>query len=155
MTDRHSPEIRSKNMSAIRGKNTKPELWVRKNLHAKGFRYTLNNRLLAGKPDIVLPKYRAVIFVHGCFWHAHDCPAFRWPETRQEWWQQKLSRNRERDAETIRILALQGWRIAIIWECALKGKYRQQPDSLIRQLSDWLKSDRKNLTLSGQHIQHL
>ena len=151
MTDRHHPEIRSKNMAAIRGKDTKPELFIRKLLHANGFRYTLNNSKLAGKPDIVFPKYRAVIFVHGCFWHVHNCPAFKWPSTREEWWKEKLSRNQVRDRKNLKELINQGWRIAIVWECALKGKYRQQPDRLIRQLSDWLKSDRKHLTLSGQH----
>lgn len=86
-------------MAGIRGKDTKPELVVRRGLHALGFRFRLHDRALSGKPDMVLPRWRAVIFIHGCFWHAHDCPLFRWPGTRQDFWRQKIGRNQERDAE--------------------------------------------------------
>jgi len=109
-------------MAAIRGKDTKPELMIRRGLHAKGFRYRLQGRGLPGRPDLVLPKYHAVIFVHGCFWHRHDCPMFRWPQTRREFWREKINGNARRDAEAIGFLLDVGWRVGIVWECALTGR---------------------------------
>ena len=105
-------------MAAIRGKDTKPELLIRRGLHAKGFRYRLQGRGLPGRPDLVLPKHHAVIFVHGCFWHRHDCPLFRWPQTRQEFWREKIDGNARRDANAIGLLLDTGWRVGIVWECA-------------------------------------
>lgn len=118
----HEPEVRSYNMSRIKGKNTKPELLVRKHLHAQGYRYNLHGKykgtILPGKPDIVLPKFRTVIFVHGCFWHAHEgCKYFKIPKTRTEFWEQKLLGNRERDMKHQMELRAMGWKVIVIWEC--------------------------------------
>lgn len=109
-------------MSHIRSTNSKPEETVRKYLFSKGLRYKKNVRRLPGCPDIVLPKYRTVIFVNGCFWHKHDCGRFVWPSSNEEYWHQKISRNIERDAENQKLLMEQGWRVLVIWECQLKKK---------------------------------
>ena len=116
-------------MAGIRAKDTKPELFIRKALHAKGFRYRLHDRRLPGKPDMSFPKYRAVILVNGCFWHGHDCHLFKWPSTRQEFWRRKITRNRQKDEETRQALKAGGWRVVYdSRECALKGKTRLDPD---------------------------
>ena len=123
-TDVFTPEKRSEVMSRIRGRDTKPELALRSMLHRLGYRFTVNgplNRSLPGKPDLVLPKYRTVIFVHGCFWHGHEhCPAFRIPRSRTEWWTAKISGNLARDARNEKALLHMGWHVLTIWECALK-----------------------------------
>ena len=120
MADNHSKEVRSYNMSRIHSKNTKPEELVRKYLFSKGFRYRKNVRTLPGCPDIVLPKYKTVIFVNGCFWHKHDCPRFVWPSTNREYWEPKILRNVERDKENCALLKSQGWNVITVWECELK-----------------------------------
>lgn len=122
MADNHTKEIRSMNMSHIRSKGTKPEEQVQKYLFSKGFRYRKNVKKLPGCPDIVLPKYRAVIFVHGCFWHKHDCPRFVWPSSNKEYWIPKINRNVERDCTNKSKLESLGWRVLIVWECELKKK---------------------------------
>ncbi len=122
MTDVHEPEIRSYNMSRIRSKDTKPEMIVRKFLFKNGFRYRLHVKDLPGKPDIVLPKYKTVIFVHGCFWHGHNgCKYFVVPKTRTEWWLQKINTNKERDNRIKKQLNELNWNIYTIFECELKG----------------------------------
>lgn len=141
MTDRLTPEQRAKNMSRIRGKDTKPELVVRRLLHSMGFRYRLHRRDLSGLPDIVLPKHRVAVFVHGCFWHGHGCHLFRWPATREEFWKAKIARNVERDAEAIAALRAAGWRTLVVWECSLKGKGRLDEATLGRRLKEFLLSD--------------
>lgn len=108
------------NMSHIRSKNTKPEELVRKYLFAQGFRYRKNVKTLPGCPDIVLPKYKTVIFVNGCFWHKHDCPRFVWPSSNQEYWSPKITSNVERDERNHSILREEGWNVIIVWECELK-----------------------------------
>jgi DNA mismatch endonuclease (patch repair protein) len=108
-------------MRAIRSRNTKPELLVRKYLHAAGFRYRLHDKRLPGKPDIVLPRYRTVIFVHGCFWHGHDCKYFILPKTRTEFWQKKIEANQARDREHIAQLNQLAWRVIVVWECEVKA----------------------------------
>ena len=129
MTDVHSPETRSKNMRAIRSANTKPELIVRKSLHAAGFRYRLGGAGLPGRPDLVLPKYRTVIFVHGCFWHGHECKFSKIPQTRTEFWTQKIQTNKERDARsTLKLLEL-GWTVVVIWECFTRSA-RNEPTNI-------------------------
>ena len=121
MADVHTKEVRSYNMSRIRGKNTKPEMLVRKYLFAHGFRYRLHSKNLPGKPDIVLPKYKTVIFVHGCFWHGHqDCKYFVVPKTRTDWWLNKINGNKANDAKKIQALEQAGWKVLVVWECQLK-----------------------------------
>ena len=123
MTDIKSPEARSYNMSKIRGKDTKPELIVRNYLFKKGFRYRLHNEKLPGKPDIVLKKYRTVIFVNGCFWHAHEgCKDFVWPRNNQAFWKKKIEGNVVRDQANYEILRSEGWNIIICWVCQLNNK---------------------------------
>lgn len=123
MADVVSPQKRSEMMSGIKGKDTKPELAFRKVLHARGFRFRLHNRDLPGKPDLVLARYRTVIFIHGCFWHGHgNCKLFRLPKSRTEFWQEKISGNTARDRKQLGMLVDLGWRILVVWECALKGK---------------------------------
>lgn len=124
MADNHSKDIRSKNMSHIRSKNTKPEELVRKYLFSKGFRYRKNVKQLPGCPDIVLPKYKTVIFVNGCFWHKHDCPRFVWPSSNQEYWTPKILKNVERDKSNAAALNAMGWRVITVWECELSPKDR-------------------------------
>lgn len=125
-------------MSGIRGKNTKPELTVRKALHALGFRYRLHSADVPGKPDLILPKYRAAIFVHGCFWHGHDCPLFRVPDTRREFWLAKIERNRARDLQVDDQLSEAGWRRLVIWECAMRGTPKLGLETAIAQTADWI-----------------
>ena len=148
MTDVHDEITRSRNMTAIRGTNTRPELLIRKELFARGYRYRLNDKRLPGKPDLVLKKYRAVIFVHGCFWHRHNCPLFKWPSTRAEWWKEKLEGNRLRDQRQLSELQELGWRTLVVWECALKGKLRLQPEGLFEQIEGWLLSDTSHSEVS-------
>ena len=125
-------------MSGIRSTNTKPEIQVRRALHAHGFRYRLHARNVPGKPDLVLPRYHAAIFINGCFWHGHDCPLFRLPSTRQEFWEAKISRNVERDAEVRCQLNGQGWRHLTIWECALRGRNRLGLEETVTRIERWL-----------------
>ena len=121
MADVHSKEVRSFNMSRIRSKDTKPEMIVRKFLHGQGFRYRLHVKNLPGKPDIVLPKYKTVIFIHGCFFHGHkDCKYFVVPKTRTEWWMNKINANIANDAKAFKALKELGWKVLEIWECELK-----------------------------------
>lgn len=123
MADVHDKETRSYNMSRIKGKDTKPELLVRKFLHANGYRYRLHLKDLPGKPDIVLPKYKTVIFVHGCFWHGHEgCKYFTIPKTKSEWWKNKIETNAANDTKAMKALKKDGWKIITIWTCELKPK---------------------------------
>ena len=123
-------------MSKIKGKNTKPEMLVRKFLHANGFRYRLHVKDLPGKPDVVLPKYKTVILIHGCFWHIHkDCKYFVVPKTKTDWWMEKLNRNVENDLISAMSLKKLGWKIITIWECSLKpGKVEKTLNSLLRKI---------------------
>lgn len=130
MTDVHSKEIRSYNMSRIKGKDTKPEILVRKFLFRKGLRYRLHDKKLPGKPDLVFPKYKKLIFVNGCFWHGHEnCKYFIIPKTRTEWWLNKINKNKEKDLDNIKKLENEGWIVYVIWECDLK-KNKQKEDFL-------------------------
>ncbi|NHO31066.1 DNA mismatch endonuclease Vsr [Acetobacter sp. LMG 1636] len=150
MVDVHDPATRSRNMAAIRGSHTKPEIMIRKTLHAAGFRFRLHVRDLPGKPDLVFPKYQAVIFVNGCFWHHHDCHLFKWPATRDAFWREKIGRNVENDAMSVTRLQAMGWRVATVWECALRGKNRLAPTVVTERLTAWLKSDNETLTVRGE-----
>lgn len=123
MADVHDKATRSYNMSRIKNKNTKPELLVRKFLFANGFRYRINDKILPGKPDIVLAKYKTVIFVNGCFWHGHEnCKYFKLPGTRTEWWKEKIEKNTDNDLRKHSQLIDLGYRVLIIWECEIKNK---------------------------------
>jgi DNA mismatch endonuclease (patch repair protein) len=127
MPDVHDKKTRSFNMSMIRSKDTKPEIIVRKYLFAKGFRYRLHDKRLPGKPDIVFPKYKTVIFVHGCFWHGHQgCKYFTIPKTRRQWWINKINRNKELDSINASTLKALGWRVIIVFECKLKPGRRDK-----------------------------
>ncbi|WP_263081702.1 very short patch repair endonuclease [Endozoicomonas sp. Mp262] len=131
-------ETRSYIMASIHSKNTKPELIVRKKLHALGFRFRIHARELPGSPDLVLPKYKAVIQVNGCFWHGHDCPLFKMPKTRTEFWYKKISGNQERDKTNTGKLLMLGWRIMVIWECAIRGKQRIDENIWASLIENWL-----------------
>lgn len=121
VADVHTPEQRSYNMSRIRGKNTRPEELVRRYLFAQGFRYRKNDARFPGKPNIVLPKYKTVIFVNGCFWHAHEgCKYFVWPKSNVDFWKRKINGNIQRDLRNNQLLSEQGWNVIVIWECQLK-----------------------------------
>lgn len=148
MVDIYSKTKRSNIMSKISGKETKAEVLVRKHLFSKGFRFRKNIAILPGHPDIVLPKYKAAIFVHGCFWHGHSgCSKSKLPTTRTEFWQKKIGRTIERDKEKIDELSTLGWRVAVVWECGLKNK--MLIESAITELEKWIKSSEERLELNG------
>jgi DNA mismatch endonuclease, patch repair protein len=136
MADVHEPEVRSYNMRQIKGKDTKPEILVRKFLHSSGYRYRLHDKKLPGKPDIVLKKHNTVIFIHGCFWHGHEgCKYFVVPKTRTQWWLSKINRNKEKDKESTETLQKENWNIITIWECELKKDKRKKTlQKLIQKL---------------------
>lgn len=137
-------------MAAIRGKDTRPERIVRSGLHRAGFRFRLHHKDLPGRPDIVLAKHRAVVLVHGCFWHGHGCVAFRLPSgPNAAFWKAKIARNRERDAEVAARLAGAGWRRLVIWECAVTGKRRRDAGELIAATGDWLRSQARTGEIAG------
>lgn len=137
MADIVDSATRSRMMAGIRGTNTKPEVMLRSLLHRAGFRFRLHAADLPGKPDIVFPRYKAVVLVHGCFWHGHDCPLFKWPGTRPEFWRTKIGRNQENDRRVFSRLVEAGWRVAVVWECALRGRDRNV-EEVVRQLAGWL-----------------
>lgn len=152
MTDIVDAATRSRMMSGIRSKDTKPELIVRKGLHRLGFRYRLHSSSLPGKPDLVFPKYRAVIFVNGCFWHGHDCHLFHMPGTRREFWSEKINGNKKRDREVLAKLEQESWRILQIWECAIKGKERVGIEAITDAAANWLKGDSNFLDIRGSGL---
>lgn len=137
-------------MAAIRARDTKPELQIRKALHAAGLRYRLNVPELPGRPDIVLPHHRAVVFVHGCFWHRHECPLFRWPETRAKFWRDKLNGNAARDLRSAQSLSAACWRQAVIWECALKGPNKLDFAETLQRLVKWIRSESPAIIIRGE-----
>ena len=139
MTDVHDKLTRSYNMSQIKGKNTKPEVLVRKFLFSKGFRFRLNVKSLPGKPDIVLPKYKTIIFINGCFWHGHEgCKYFVLPKTRTEWWADKIYNTKNRDHKIHSELIDLGWKVNIIWECEIRRNEFQRLDGLINEIKEGL-----------------
>ena len=140
MADVHDKATRSYNMSRIKNKNTKPEILVRKFLFANGFRYRLNDKKLPGKPDIVLPKYKTVIFVNGCFWHGHEnCKYFKLPATRTEWWKEKINKTKLKDFSNNKILNEVGWHVFVIWECEMKYDYEVRLEKLIKEMNKLIK----------------
>lgn len=150
MADVVSPAIRSRMMSGIRSKDTQHEIKIRKALHAAGFRYRLHRRDLPGTPDIALPRYRAVVFVHGCFWHGHDCHLFKWPSTRTDFWKDKIGKNRQRDSEVRAALSESRWRWLIIWECAIRGKHRLEFEYLVQQVTAWISTGSSDHSIWGE-----
>ncbi|TXH02461.1 MAG: DNA mismatch endonuclease Vsr [Rhodocyclaceae bacterium] len=150
MADVHDSATRSRNMAAIRGSHTKPELTIRRAMHAAGLRYRLHVKDLPGKPDLVFPRYCAVVFVNGCFWHRHDCHLFKWPKTREEFWHEKIGRNVANDQRAMDQLKGQGWRVATVWECALKGRTRLNEAEAMQTLAAWVKSGEETITIRGQ-----
>jgi DNA mismatch endonuclease (patch repair protein) len=142
MVDVVSTETRSRMMSGIKGKDTKPEIVLRRRLHSAGFRFRLHQNL-PGRPDLVFRKWNAVIFVHGCFWHRHECRIFKWPATRIDFWRAKIDGNAQRDTRNIAKLRAEGWRVAIVWECAL----RSDATKVARLCSRWLRGGAPSLVV--------
>lgn len=150
MADIVSTKKRSKMMAGIKSKNTKPELVIRKALHKIGYRYSLHNKSLHGNPDICLTKYRTVIFVNGCFWHAHEnCHLYRLPKSKTEFWQKKLSGNKVRDKKNIDKLHNDDWRVIVIWECSLKGRHKLDLNALTKEIDCWIQGDSYWLEIRG------
>lgn len=140
MTDIVDQETRSRMMAGIGAKDTNPEFIIRRGLHKAGFRYRLHCPSVPGKPDLVLARYRAVIFVNGCFWHGHQCHLFKWPGgPRAQFWRAKITGNIERDRRNIRLCKAAGWRVAVVWECALRGKDRLDSQYVIERLTRWIR----------------
>ncbi|MCY4328367.1 MAG: DNA mismatch endonuclease Vsr [Rhodobacteraceae bacterium] len=146
---------RSRMMAGIRGKDTQPERLIRSALHRRGFRFRLHRADLPGTPDIVLPRYRCVILVHGCFWHGHDCHLFRWPATRSVFWKEKITANRARDHRNHQALRAAGWRVATLWECALKGRTRQPVQLVVDRCVEWLQSGDAELEVKGHETRRV
>lgn len=137
-------------MSGIRGKNTRPELVIRQGLHRLGFRYRLHYPGLPGKPDMVFPKYRAIILINGCFWHRHKCHLFKWPSTRRDFWKQKIESNVIRDRRNLKLYADRGWKVLTIWECALKGRERLPIDEVVHTAANWVQFDSIDAEIKGR-----
>ncbi|QKC99748.1 DNA mismatch endonuclease Vsr [Mesorhizobium sp. NZP2298] len=130
------------NMSRIQGRDTEPEMIIRRGLYARGLRYRLHDRSLSGTPDLVFPSARTVVFVHGCFWHGHDCALGVQPRSNAAFWQAKIARNQQRDGQAIDALISSGWRVATVWECALRGRGRLPPDSVLEALIHFIRPER-------------
>ena len=143
-TDVLTPEQRRSVMSRIRGKDTKPEMLIRQGLHGRGLRYRLHGAGISGTPDMVFPKYRTVVFVHGCFWHCHGCALFKWPKTRTMFWKTKINRNVERDREVRVALKKSEWRVIVIWECALRGKNRRALPDVLSTAEAFIRNGRES-----------
>ena len=151
MSDVHSPSVRSANMRAIKHRGTSLELGVRKALFSRGLRYRVNVRDLPARPDIVFPKYKAIIFINGCFWHGHNCDLFKIPKTRTEFWLNKISGTIGRDQDSHQKLMGLGWRVGVIWECALKGRGKLPFNECIDLLEEWILDRRApGIELAGE-----
>ncbi len=140
MADVLTPDQRRLNMSRVRGRDTKPELILRRGLHARGLRFRLHRKDLPGRPDMVFPKHKACVFVHGCFWHGHSCHLFRMPATRRSFWRSKILRTQERDAEAVAKLLELEWRVLILWECAVRGPGRRIVDEVLDACVKFIRS---------------
>ena len=150
MVDVVDQATRSRMMAGIRHRDTKPEREIRSLLHRAGYRFRLGRKDLPGKPDIVLPKFKAVVFVHGCFWHGHECPMFKWPATRAAFWRAKIRGNVERDGRVERKLRALDWRLLKVWECALRGRRARTPQYLSSGMAKWLQSKRSRFEITGK-----
>lgn len=150
MTDIVSKEVRSRMMAGIKGKNTKPEIIVRRVLHRAGYRFRLHRKDLPGRPDLVLTRYNVAIFVNGCFWHGHDnCHLFRLPKSRKDFWEAKISANQARDMRKQKELTELGWRAGVVWECALKGKRALGHETILRLLEDFIRGENQISEIRG------
>ena len=138
MVDVLTSEQRRLNMSRISSRDTKPEMIIRRGLHALGLRFRLYRKDLPGRPDLVFSKYRTVILVHGCFWHGHSCPMFKWPATRPEFWKKKIISNRARDGAAVKALRADSWRVLVVWECALRGPGRLRAEDVLGDCKDFI-----------------
>jgi DNA mismatch endonuclease (patch repair protein) len=145
---------RSRMMSGIRAKDTRPEMLLRRGLHARGLRFRLHDRRLPGTPDLVFPGRRAVIFVHGCYWHGHGCHLFRLPSTRREFWKAKIEGNVARDIAAENALVAGGWRVLKVWECALKGRERLPIESVLDRAANWIAGGPARATIAGDGNGH-
>lgn len=150
MADIVSVATRSRMMSGIRSRNTAPELMVRRGLHAHGYRYRLHVKELPGSPDIVLPKWKTVLFVNGCFWHGHPCHLFRLPATRQEWWRAKIETNIKRDARITETLSSRSWKILTVWECAIRGRTARGIEETVSLIDQFVRSNANIGEVSGK-----
>lgn len=142
-------QTRSRMMSGIKGRNTQPELLIRKSLHRQGFRYRLHYKGLPGKPDLVFPMYGAIIVINGCFWHGHHCHLFKWPSTRKEFWKTKITSNQVRDVHNLAKYQELGWRTLVIWECALKGRTSWPLEKISDWIAYWLLHESGDIEISG------
>ena len=149
MPDIVDAATRSRMMSGIRSKDTKPEMLLRRGLHGRGLRYRLHVKDLPGKPDLVFPSRKAVIFAHGCFWHGHNCHLFRVPSTRQAFWTAKIERNRVVDERSAAALRAADWRVGVVWECALKGRIRRPFEAVLDGCEAWLRGSSDALEIRG------
>lgn len=152
MADVHSSETRSKNMRAIRTKDTAIEVKLAKILDLLGLSYRVQIRELPGKPDFVIDDYRAIIFVHGCFWHKHNCYLFKTPATRTDFWLKKIQGNVKRDNDVMKYLSADGWKVLVVWECALRGKYKLTDNDISARVEEWICSSEVNAKIDTQGI---
>ncbi|MEB0075833.1 DNA mismatch endonuclease Vsr [Pseudomonas sp. CCI3.2] len=153
MTDVVDAAIRSRMMSGIRATNTNPELLIRKALHAKGFRFRIHVKHLPGKPDLLLPKYKAALFIHGCFWHGHACRYFKVPKTRTDFWLEKIGKNQIRDNRQVEALSALGWRVLIVWECAVRSMKKEKSPLLVDLIASWLINGSKYLQIDESALE--
>lgn len=150
MTDVVQPEVRSRMMAGIRGRDTRPEKLIRGGLHAMGFRYRLHPADVPGRPDFVLPRYRAAVFVHGCFWHGHGCQLFRMPDNNRNFWKAKIASNMARDVEVSKLLRKAGWRQLTIWECAIRGPAQLGLTEVLRRSAEWIRGAGQSRSIKGR-----
>lgn len=152
MADIVDQATRSRMMSGISSKNTKAEVEIRKKLFSLGYRYRIHDSKLPGKPDIIMARFKAVIFIHGCFWHAHNCVLFKLPSTRRAFWKNKLKRNSQKDTENNKELKKMGWRIMTVWECSFRGagkKREEQIDIIANKIVNWVHSSKRQIEIKG------
>jgi len=152
MTDVVDRKTRSRMMSGIRNKNTKPELYIRHGIHQLGFRYRLHSTQIPGNPDIALPKHRALIVINGCFWHGHNCHYFRWPKSNKEFWKKKIASNKKRDSRNIAVQKALGWRILVVWECAVRRSIHDSDFDTISLVANWLNKKKQMAELDEQGL---
>jgi len=143
---------RSRMMAGISGKNSKPELLIRKALHRMGYRYRIHYTGLPGKPDMVFPMYHAIILINGCFWHRHNCHLFKWPATRKDFWHKKILASMARDERNLAYYKKLGWKVLVIWECSIKGKTRINVNEVVKLTVDWLRNEKQSFEITGRPV---